>query len=85
MMNNIDLEEQYLNVNTEQKKNKEFNKRIKDINQLGQQIIFNNKLKIKSEQAYSENNEKDLFYDLDENYFSDCNLSEIANQNKIEE
>lgn len=84
-MNNIDLEEQYLNVNTEQKKNKEFNKRIKDINQLGQQIIFNNKLKIKSEQAYSENNEKDLFYDLDENYFSDCNLSEIANQNKIEE
>ena len=83
-MNNIDLEDRNLNENLEQTNNKELNKRIKEINLLGQQIIFNNKLKIRRERAYSENNEKDLYYDLDENYFSDCNLSEIGDQNKIQ-
>ena len=71
-MNNIDLEDQMINI-----KQENGDKKIKEINILGQQIILNGKPKNRSVRSVSENNENDLYYDLQENYFSDCNLSEI--------
>ena len=77
-MKNIDLDDQITNVqHSNHIKPHEINRKIKEINILGQQIILNGNSQIKKERAYSENNDKDLYYDLDENYFSDCNLSEI--------
>lgn len=41
-------------------------------------IILNQDFNVKKDRSFSESNENDLYYDLDDNYFSDCNLSEIT-------
>lgn len=56
-------------------------RKIKEINKLGNQIILKNPNSNTKEKAYSENGEIDCFYDIDDQYFSDCNISGIANMN----
>lgn len=82
-MHNIDLEDQIVDPKGLTHGNhKDYDKKIKEINILGQQIILNGKTKKRSVRAYSETNDNDQYYDVQDNYFSDCNLSEIHNLNK---
>lgn len=69
-----------MDLNYHSSQNKHVRK-LKEINKLGNQIIFKSKNSNFKEKAYSENGEIDEFFDIDEQYFSDCNISGIANMN----